>query len=133
DSPSEMLSKGDRKFRLTGKKLNGEFVLARMRSRRRGSKGTEWLLIKKRDAFVQEGFDANSPKYDGSVVSGRSLEEIASDDKSAEWERNRPAAKANAKVAWLEGPLRNRARSELSAANVQDAEGTKEKTRTGSA
>src|SRR3954469_2002316 len=34
----EMLAKGDLKFRLKGKKLNGEFVLARMRSRRPGSK-----------------------------------------------------------------------------------------------
>src|SRR6059058_5825445 len=38
---SEMLVKGDLKFRLTGEKLNGEFVLARMKSRRPGSKGTE--------------------------------------------------------------------------------------------
>src|SRR5215467_8018651 len=44
---SEMLRKGDLKFRLHGGKLNGEFVLAKMRSRRPGSKGTEWLLIKK--------------------------------------------------------------------------------------
>src|SRR3954470_21781178 len=51
----EMLAKGDFKFRLKGKKLNGEFVLARMRSRRPGSKGTEWLLIKKRDEGVREG------------------------------------------------------------------------------
>src|SRR5476651_2845065 len=35
----EMLSKGDLKFRLHGKKLNGEFVLAHMRARRPGSKG----------------------------------------------------------------------------------------------
>src|SRR3954454_17130524 len=45
----QMLAKGDLKFRLKGKKLNGEFVLAHMRSRRPGSKGTEWLMIKKRD------------------------------------------------------------------------------------
>src|SRR5438876_11294577 len=37
----EMLKKGDLKFRLEGEKLKGEFVLARMRSRRPGSKGTE--------------------------------------------------------------------------------------------
>src|SRR3954465_10881888 len=47
--PHEMLKKGDLKFRLHGQKLKGEFVLAHMRSRRPGSKGTEWLLIKKRD------------------------------------------------------------------------------------
>src|SRR5581483_3785000 len=51
---SAMLAKGDLKFRLHGQKLNGEFVLARMRSRRPGSKGNEWLLIKKHDAGVNE-------------------------------------------------------------------------------
>src|SRR5436305_125153 len=40
-----MLEKGDLKFRLKGKKLNGEFVLARMRSKRHASNGTEWLMI----------------------------------------------------------------------------------------
>src|SRR3954470_16275103 len=59
-----MLSKGDLKFRLDGQKLKGEFVLARMRSRRPGSRGNEWLLIKHRDEAVQEGFDANSSKLD---------------------------------------------------------------------
>src|SRR5436309_12891244 len=37
-----MLQKGDLKFRLHGEKLQGDFVLAKMRSRRPGSKGNEW-------------------------------------------------------------------------------------------
>src|SRR5437868_2486518 len=94
-----MLEKGDLKFRLSGKKLKGEFVLARMKSRRPGSKGTEWLLIKKRDEFAKEGFDID--KYDYSVLSKRSLAEIASDEGSAEWESNRKAkTKANRKNDW---------------------------------
>jgi len=36
-----MLKKGDLKFKLHGEKLKGEFVLAKMRSSRMGSKGTE--------------------------------------------------------------------------------------------
>src|SRR3954462_8862998 len=95
----QMLAKGDLKFRLKGKKLNGEFVLAHMRSRRPGSKGTEWLMIKKRDESVQEGFDANSKKMDWSVLSKRSLEQIAQDEGSAEWESNRKAAPR--KSDWL--------------------------------
>src|SRR5437868_1317854 len=43
---SAMLKKGDLKFRLDGEKLKGEFALVHMKSRRPGSKGTEWLLIK---------------------------------------------------------------------------------------
>src|SRR4029077_756808 len=86
----EMLNKGDLKFRLHGEKLKGEFVLAKMRSHRPGSKGTEWLLIKKRDEGVQLGF--NIDKLDYSVLTQRSLSEIAGDEDSAEWESNRKAA-----------------------------------------
>src|SRR5450631_489853 len=57
-----MLAKGDLKFRLKGEKLQGEFVLAHMKSRRPGTKGNEWLLIKHRDDEVQPGYDID--KYD---------------------------------------------------------------------
>jgi bifunctional non-homologous end joining protein LigD len=92
-----MLEKGDLKFRLHGNKLNGEFVLAKMRSRRPGSKGTEWLLIKHRDATATAGYDID--KFDGSALTGRSLDEIAGDAASAEW-KSRPAARAG-KNEWL--------------------------------
>jgi bifunctional non-homologous end joining protein LigD len=85
----EMLNKGDLKFRLHGKKLNGEFVLAKMRSRRPGSKGTEWLLIKKKDEAMKPGFDID--KLDYSVLTQRSLKEIGGDEGSEEWESNRKA------------------------------------------
>ena len=100
---SEMLAKGDFKFRLHGKKLKGGFVLARMRSRRPGSKGTEWLLIKHRDEHVVPGYNIND--YDYSVLTKRSLSQIASDAGSAEWESNRPAA-TSAKKAWLADTLK---------------------------
>src|SRR5204863_3176513 len=87
-----MVAKGDLKFRLKGKKLKGDFVLARMRSRRPGSKGTEWLLIKKRDEAVVEGFDANSAKLDYSVLTKRSLAEIGGDAESRRWKSNRGAS-----------------------------------------
>lgn len=93
-----MLAKGDLKFRLRGKKLNGEFVLAKMRSRRPGSKGTEWLLIKKKDEAMQPGFDID--KLDFSALTNQSLKQIAGDENSAEWESNRktPVLK---KAEWL--------------------------------
>jgi bifunctional non-homologous end joining protein LigD len=84
---SEMLRKGDLKFRLHGKKLKGEFVLARMRSRRSGSKGNEWLLIKKRDEYAVPGFDANDPQWDYSVLTRRSLDKIAGNQRSDERRR----------------------------------------------
>jgi len=100
--PAAMLQKGDLKFRLSGKKLKGEFALVRMRSRRPGSKGNEWLLIKKRDQYVEEGFDANDDAMDYSVLTNRSLDEIAGDKKSEAWQSNRKAAsRRGEKNAWL--------------------------------
>jgi bifunctional non-homologous end joining protein LigD len=96
-----MLNKGDLKFQLNGEKLKGEFVLANMRSRRPGSKGTEWLLIKKKDEAMKPGF--NIDKLDYSVLTKRSLSEIAGDEGSAEWESNRKAA-VRKSAKWLQVP-----------------------------
>jgi bifunctional non-homologous end joining protein LigD len=93
-----MLAKGDLKFRLKGKKLNGDFALVKMKGRRPGSKGNEWLLIKKHDDYVVEGYDIDA--YDVSVLSKRSLAEIAGDAGSAEW-RSRPSGRGKLKAAWL--------------------------------
>src|SRR6185369_7589066 len=113
----------DLKFRLEGKKLKGEFVLAHMRSRRPGSKGTEWLLIKKRDESLQEGFDANSKKMDWSVLSKRSLEQIAQDEGSAEWESNRKAAPR--KSDWLSKSIAVADKKKIKTTDTEDAEQTK--------
>jgi bifunctional non-homologous end joining protein LigD len=93
-----MLAKGDLKFRLKGKKLKGDFALIKMKGRRPGSKGTEWLLIKKHDDYVVEGYDIDD--YDESVLSKRSLAEIAEDAGSKEW-RSRPTSRGKLKAAWL--------------------------------
>jgi bifunctional non-homologous end joining protein LigD len=93
-----MLAKGDLKFRLDGKKLKGDFALVKMKGRRPGSKGNEWLLIKKHDQYVVEGYDIDA--YDESVLSGRSMAQIAGDAGSAEW-RSRPAGGGKLKAAWL--------------------------------
>jgi bifunctional non-homologous end joining protein LigD len=98
---SATLKKGDLKFRLNGKKLKGEFALVHIKSRRPDSKGTEWLLIKHRDQYVQDGYDID--KYDYSVLTKRSLREIAGDSGSAEWESSRKATgrSVSGKNAWL--------------------------------
>ena len=98
---AEMLRKGDLKFRLDGKKLKGEFALVHMKSRRPGSKGTEWLLIKHRDAYVQPGYDIE--KYDESVLTGRTMDEIAGDAGSAQWKSSRKvsAGGISRKNDWL--------------------------------
>ena len=66
------LERGEIKFSLNGEKLRGSFVLVKLR---RSEKGNEWLLIKHEDAFVDPAWDID--EHDGSVLTGRTLEEIA--------------------------------------------------------
>jgi len=94
-----MLAKGDLKFRLNGKKLKGDFALIHIKARRSGSKGNEWLLIKKRDTEAVEGYDID--QYDSSVLTKRSLDQIAGDEGSREWTSSRPAGRGRVKAAWL--------------------------------
>jgi len=51
------LEKGEIKFTLHGKKLNGEFVLVKIKGGKYGDKGNAWLLIKHRDKFAKDEFD----------------------------------------------------------------------------
>ena len=96
---SAMLKKGDFKIRLHGKKLNGDFALIHMKSRRPGTKGTEWLLIKKQDDAVVKGYDID--KYDESALTGRSMAEIGGDESSRRWTSSRLASRAAVKAPWL--------------------------------
>jgi len=94
-----MLAKGDLKFRLKGKRLNGDFALVHIKGRRAGSKGNEWLLIKKKDDRVVAGFDIDA--YDKSILTDRTMAEIAGDKGSAEWKSSPPASRGKVKAAWL--------------------------------
>ncbi len=94
-----MLNKGDLKIRLHGQKLNGDFALIHIRGRRPGSKGTEWLLIKKHDEYVVEGYDIE--QYDISALTHRSMAQIAGDAGSAEWTSSRPVSRGKVKAPWL--------------------------------
>jgi bifunctional non-homologous end joining protein LigD len=100
---SAMLKKGDFKIRLHGKKLNGDFALIHMRSRRPGTKGTEWLLIKKQDDAAVKGYDIE--QYDESALTGRSMAQIAGDEGSAQWTSSRPASRGAVKAPWLAGAI----------------------------
>lgn len=67
----EGLKKGELKFTLHGEKMKGSFALVKTRGF--GPKDS-WLLIKHKDEFVKEGYEAND--YDFSAVSNKSIEEI---------------------------------------------------------
>ena len=79
------IARGDLKFRLHGEKLNGDFALVHMKGR---GKSKDWLIIKKRDEFAQEGWDIEDHAW--SVLSGRTQQEIA---------QNLPAKKSKRKTA----------------------------------
>ena len=95
----EMLAKGDFKIRLHGKRLKGDFGLIHIKGRRPGSKGTEWLLIKKKDEYAVDGYDIEA--QDTSVLSHKTIAQIAGDKDSAEWKSSRPASRGKVKAAWL--------------------------------
>lgn len=98
-----MLKKGDLKFRLHGKKLNGDFALIHIKARRPGSKGNEWLLIKKQDKYADGSYDIE--KYSTSVLSGKTMAQIAGDEDSAEWTSSKKASRGGTKAAWLADTL----------------------------
>jgi bifunctional non-homologous end joining protein LigD len=118
-----MLVKGDLKFRLKGKRLKGDFALIHIKGRS-GSKGNEWLLIKKKDDDVVPGF--NIDNYEASVLTDRTMAQIAGDDGSAEWKSSRPASRGKVKAAWLADAVA-RADSRRKAFTAEGAEKKKSK------
>jgi bifunctional non-homologous end joining protein LigD len=123
----EMLAKGDLKFRLKGKRLKGDFALVHIKARRSGSKGNEWLLIKKKDNDVVPGFDIDS--HDTSVLTKRTMAQIGGDRESAEWTSSPPVSRGKVKAAWLADAIAraDARRKALTAENAESAELGKKK------
>ena len=121
-----MLKKGDLKFRLNGKRLKGDFALVHIKSRRTGSKGTEWLLIKKHDDEVIEPFEID--EYDTSVLSNKTMAQIAGSEDSAEWQSHKKASRGgSAKAAWLAATLAKVDKRKRAAAENSKSDGKKNK------
>jgi bifunctional non-homologous end joining protein LigD len=89
--PDEGLAKGDLKFRLHGKRLNGDYVLVRMKKDRTRGKRENWLLIKKRDDYAGDGSEPTED-FDTSVKSGRTMDQILTGD-SEVWTSNKAQKK----------------------------------------
>ena len=122
------MKKGDFKFRLHGKKLNGDFVLVHIKSRKPGSKGTEWLLIKKHDEAEVPGYDIE--KFATSVLTKRTMKQIGGDEDSAEWNSSRKSFRGALKAPWLAETLarveRNKKEGNKKKLTTEDTEGTGE-------
>ena len=75
--PEADYRKGTLKFRLSGEKLGGGWMLVRLKPKE-GERGDNWLLIKERDPFARPGSDAAIlEERPESVLSGRLVEELA--------------------------------------------------------
>ena len=72
ESASRQVAKGEIKFSLQGEKLRGSFVLVKLKN---SEKGNEWLMIKHADSAADPAW--NIDEHDGSVLTGRTLPEIA--------------------------------------------------------
>ena len=78
--PDEQLARGKIDMVLQGQKLRGGFTLVQTGKRSDHSSQKErWLLIKHRDEHADPSWDIESPRFDRSVLTGRSLKEIESD------------------------------------------------------
>ncbi len=93
-TPEEQLKKGELKLRLEGERLQGSWVIVRMKSDRYGGKRTNWLLIKHRDEYARDAEGAQElMDEDRSVASGRAMADIAAGKGRA------PKAKTAARIA----------------------------------
>ena len=87
------LREGHLKFTLHGEKLKGDWVLVRMKGWSERASKPNWLLIKERDKFARTGQKrAVTEASPNSVVTGRTMEEIAADDDHV-WNSDKAASK----------------------------------------
>jgi bifunctional non-homologous end joining protein LigD len=76
-NPEAQLAKGELKFSLEGDRLQGSWVLVRMKNDRDGGKRTNWLLIKHRDAAARDAAAVERMMAeDRSVASNRKMAAI---------------------------------------------------------
>ena len=91
--------RGDMKITLHGERLEGSFALVRMRGK--DDRKPQWLLIKHRDEHAAAAWDIAT--IDTSVVTGRTMDEIAAGNRV--W-KNTPERRAAAKTARKTGSSR---------------------------
>jgi bifunctional non-homologous end joining protein LigD len=83
-APREQLVRGKIDVELKGTKLRGGFTLVRTGKRLTKTRDKElWLLIKWRDQYADPMWHIEDHRFDRSVITGRTLSEIASADAKA--------------------------------------------------
>jgi bifunctional non-homologous end joining protein LigD len=97
DDPRAAVEAGELHAEVHGEKLRGRLVLVR---RDRDDGGEPWMLLHKRDAYAEEGWDPEAHPH--SVLSGRTNEEVKADPDRL-WRSDAPAAEAS--VSLVPEPL----------------------------
>lgn len=76
--PARGLHSGELKFKLNGQRLQGDWVLVRLRGAQRKKGQANWLLIKERDEYASRSTKRDPVAIElTSVKSGRTMEDIA--------------------------------------------------------
>jgi bifunctional non-homologous end joining protein LigD len=87
-APEEQLARGKIDVVLDGEKLRGGFTVIQTGNRPDGpSDRKRWLLIKHRDEQADPSWEIESPKLNRSVLTGRTLKEIAENGSKKELTR----------------------------------------------
>jgi bifunctional non-homologous end joining protein LigD len=87
DDPAREIERGSVKLVMHGHKLRGNFALVKIRSR--DGSDDAWLLIKERDKFAKPGA---TRRDDRSVLTKRTLDQIAADPRAKKWQSNRASS-----------------------------------------
>ena len=111
DAVRDGLQRGDLKIRFHGERLTGSFVLVRTRTERGKP---QWLLIKHRDESAERGSDVVA-EYDTSIVSGKTMDEIAGGD-GAVWQSNRKGTTSRKRSAAVKKVVSAAAKLDISKA-----------------
>lgn len=96
----EQLARGDFKFRLHGVKLNGSFVLVKLK---RSQGKNEWLLIKHRDEYADPLWNIDA--HGESVVTGKPLPKTQKEKRASQQSTVNPSQLPGAERAAMPGEI----------------------------
>jgi len=94
EDPAREIERGSVKLVMHGKKLRGNFALVKIRAR--DGSHNAWLLIKEADKFAKPG---ETRRDDRSVLTKRTLDDVADDPRAKTWPSNRAASGSKPKLA----------------------------------
>src|SRR5437899_2048245 len=118
-------AKGELKFTLHGEKLKGGWVLVRTRGSKYGGKSGDkaWLLIKEKDAYAKPSDGAIVDAAPDSVVTGRTIEEIAGAKKHV-W-RSKLSVDENVRAGAIVAPSSKSTKKRAAKASPASVDGAK--------